>query len=61
MSDIIVSAVEHAACAEHAEPGHRWVVEGDFGFLGSYKTHAEALEAANFDAKAAGANVLHNE
>lgn len=61
MSDITISVIEQAECASLAEPGHGWVVEGDFGFLGSYKTRAEAFAAAKADADAAGANVLNNE
>lgn len=61
MSDIIVSAIAQAECASLAEPGHGWVVEGDFGFLGSYATKAQALAAAEVDAAASGSTVLLNE
>lgn len=44
---IIVAAKELAEFAEHAEPGHDWIVEGDYGFLGSFKTEGQAWAHAN--------------
>lgn len=47
MYQIIVSAKELAVTeSEHIEAGHNWVVEGDYGYLGSYKTQAQAWKAA---------------
>lgn len=41
-AEIIVSAKGLSSSDELAEPGHDWIVEGDFGFLASYATQAQA-------------------
>lgn len=51
---IIVSHKDFSDSAEHMEAGHDWSVEGDYGFLGSFKTEGQAWafaqeEAANLN------------
>lgn len=54
---ITVTAARHAeTSAEHIEPGDAWVVEGDYGFMGSFKTQGEAWQAAQAEAAAINAS-----
>lgn len=47
MLQIIVSAKELATTEQdQIDAGCKWVVEGDYGYLGSYKTQAQAWKAA---------------
>lgn len=45
MAEIIVADVQHAEYQDVPE-GHKWVVEGDFGFLASFPTQSEAWKYA---------------
>lgn len=66
MADIIVSAAAHAVTEQSCweDPKHQWIVEGDFGFLGSFAkrsdayAHANEIAASNEDTVI---NVLTNE
>jgi hypothetical protein len=47
MYQVIVAQKELASTeAHHIDDGCEWVVEGDYGFLGCYKTQGQAWKAA---------------
>ncbi len=60
MFDIIVSAKIYSENAHLAEPGHFWIVEGDYGYLASFVSETEAMNFAIEEAKAVKANVQLN-
>lgn len=60
-SEIIVSAAEHAETAADLCEGKKWIVEGDFGFLGAFDSRSEAYRVANDYAEQANAIVKGNE
>ncbi len=48
---IVVSVKELTEVAEFADAGHDWVLDGDYGFLGSFATQSEAWARAEEEAE----------